>query len=118
MNYKEQMELNRHEESIINYYKKINPKLFLTLIFRSDLPRHKAKKALCSFIKKMNNRFFIRSSGDRLRLLPVLEMGCAIYENQGSVGDNTKPALFMSMLIERREAPGCWHRLPAAVFAV
>jgi len=31
---------------------------------------------------------------------------------------NPKPALFMSMLIERREAPGCWHRLPAAVFAV
>ena len=28
------------------------------------------------------------------------------------------PGLFMSMLIEHREAPGCWHRLPAAVFAV
>jgi len=29
-----------------------------------------------------------------------------------------QPGLFMSMLIEHREAPGCWHRLPAAVFAV
>lgn len=34
------------------------------------------------------------------------------------VDQNVKPALFMSVLIERREAPGCWHRLPAAVFAV
>jgi hypothetical protein len=32
--------------------------------------------------------------------------------------ETDNPALFMSMLIEHREAPGCWHRLPAAVFAV
>lgn len=100
MNYKEQMKLNHHEKSIINYYKKINPKLFLTLIFRSDLPRSKAKKSLRSFINKMNNRFFVRSSGDRLRLLPVLEMGCAIYENQGSIGDNTKANWHIHIIME------------------
>ena len=37
---------------------------------------------------------------------------------QTQLRDVNDPALFMSMLIEHREAPGCWHRLPAAVFAV
>lgn len=100
MNYKEQMKLSQHEKSIIDYYKTFNPKFFLTLVFRADIPRHKAEESLGLFIKKMNNRFFVRSSGDRLRVLPVLEMGCAIYENQGAIDDNTKANWHLHLIME------------------
>lgn len=69
----------------------------------------------------LNGIFWVLCSGAKWRDLPErYGPWSTAYERFRKWRDDGtfEPALFMSVLIEHREAPGCWHRLPAAVFAV
>lgn len=72
-------------QEIVEFVHGFKPRYFLTLIFRADITRNRVEKLLSSFLCKMNNSFFVRSSGDALRVLPVIEMGSARYVFSGDV---------------------------------
>lgn len=79
MNHTKRMPSHHTDQEVIEFAKAFNPEFFVTLVFRPNLKRHQAEKSLNSFLKKLNNHFFSRSSGMELKALPVLEMGVARY---------------------------------------
>lgn len=105
MDYKKKIELPHYNIQIVNYFESFKPVFFITLVFREELTRKKAEIALCSFLRKMNNRFFIRSSGDALRVLPVIEIGSTKHRKNKRIND----IIYKDELHINDRTEGNWH---------